>query len=338
MKNPRVTHLLAAGLLMSMLTVGCGLQTKPTATPDSYPTKPITIIVPYSAGGGGDLMCRAIEKAGSKKLGQPLVVTNIPGGAATIGWNELAGAKPDGLTIGYVATAALLQPMYNQTRYHYPSALEPLVQVVSAPLVAVASADQPWEQLEGFVAYAKANPGAIKFGHSGLGSGTHVAGELFAQITKTELVQVPFRGEGETIGALLGGHIQLVFLNPPLAKEYYKSGKVKVLGVTGEQRLADPEFQKVPTLKEQGVDMVYSLWHGIAAPKGLPADVKAKLTNGLQDIIQDPKFQQQMNDLGMPVEILGPEEFSNKWRTENTRLEKIVKDTGIAARIAAQKN
>lgn len=338
MKCPRVTRLFVAGLLVSMLMVGCGMQTKPTATPDSYPTKPITVIVPYSAGGSGDLMCRAIEKAASKRLGQPLVVTNIPGGAATIGWNELAGAKPDGLTIGYVATAALLQPMYNQTRYHYPSALDPLVQVTSAPLVALVSADQPWAQLDDFIAYAKANPGAIKFGHAGLGSGTHVAGELFAQVTKTELVQVPFRGEGESIGALLGGHIQLIFISPPIAKEYYKSGKVKVLGVSGDQRLDDSDFQKVPTLKEQGVDMVFSLWHGIAAPKGLPADIKAKLTNGLQDIIQAPQFHQQMSDLGMPVEFLGSTDFSNKWRSENTRLEKIIKDTGIAARIAAQKN
>lgn len=304
---------------------------------EKYPERPITVIVPTSAGGGPDLMVRAMEKAAMQYLGQPLVVTNITGGGGAKGWNELAAAKPDGYTLGVTPTGLILQPLYGPTRYHYPSALDPLAQVVTLPIVAVVRADQPWQSIQDVVKYAQQQPGALKFGHVGLGAPRHVVGEMFAKEAGIQISQVPFDGEPEALTALLGGHIQLIFADTSGIKDQVKGGKVKVLATATEQRLADPVFKDVCTFKEQGLDIVFDLWYGIGAPKGLPKDVKNKLAAGLQAIIQEPAFQKYMEDMGMTVAYVGPQEFGEKWIIENERLTKIVRETGIAELIAKQK-
>jgi tripartite-type tricarboxylate transporter receptor subunit TctC len=328
--------LFLVGLLsLGLLTGGCSLQSNTVA--NQYPTKPITLIVPFAAGGSVDMMARTIEKVALRHLGQAIVVTNIPGGAATIGWNELAGAKPDGYTIGVIGMSSLLQPLYGETRYHYPTALEPFVQVISIPAIAVVRADQPWKDARDLLDYAQQHPGEIKYGHPGLGTGNHVAGEMVALSSGAHMAQVPFKGEADALAALLGGHIQLMFATPPSIKEHLKSGKVRVVGVATEQRLTDPVFSNVPTFKEQGVDVLLSFWYGFGAPKGIPEAEKSKLIAGLQAMVNDPEFKTNMEKSGMPVEYLGAQEFQQKWITDSGRLAKIVKDTGIAERIANQK-
>lgn len=328
--------LFLVGLLsLGLLTGGCSLQSNTVA--NQYPTKPITLIVPFAAGGSVDMMARTIEKVAPKHLGQTVVVTNIPGGGGTIGWNELSGAKPDGYTVGVVVLSTLLQPLYGETKYHYPTALEPLIQVVSIPAVAVVRADQPWGNLQELLVYSRQHPSEIKYGHPGLGSGNHVAGEMVTLATGASMAQVPFKGESEALAALLGGHIQMVFTTPPSIKEHLKSGKVRVVGVATEQRLTDPVFSNVPTFKEQGVDVLLSFWYGFGAPKGIPEAEKSKLIAGLQAMVNDPEFKTNMEKSGMPVEYLGAQEFQQKWITDSGRLAKIVKDTGIAERIANQK-
>ena len=317
------------------LIAGCGVQKETTA--EKYPTKPINMIVPYAAGGTADIMARGMEKAAAKYFGQTFVITNIPGGGATIGWNELAGAKPDGYTIGIVSSGVFLQPLYDQTRYHYPTALEPLVQVANVPIIIVARSDQLWTDLNDLVRYGKQNPGEIKYGHPGLGAVIHVGAETFAKEAGIDIVQVPFRGDAESLAALLGGHIKLMFTTPYAVKEHVKSGKVKVLAVTADQRLTDPVFANVPTCKEQGVNVSIGFIQAVGAPKGLPADVKARLAEGLKGIVNDPEFRKSMDGLGMPVDYQGFKEFSEKWTTEGARLTQMVKETGIAERIASQK-
>ncbi|QJW45093.1 tripartite tricarboxylate transporter substrate binding protein [bacterium BFN5] len=323
-------------LLLGLLAGGCTPKDKVT-TVEKYPTKPITMIVPFAAGGSADMMARAMEKVAQKHLGQSLVVTNIAGGASTIGMNELAGAKPDGYTIGYVSVGAILQPLYGQTRYHYATALEPLIQVMSTPIIAVVRSDQKWQDLDTLVRYAREHPGEIKYGHSGLGSGNHIVGELFAKAANIDITQVPFRGESEALAALLGGHVQLMFTNPPTVQEYVRSGKVKLLAVTSQERLKDPVFASVPTFNEQGIEVLYYNWHALGAPKGLSPEIKAQLTENLGKVIMDPEFQKNMESLGMSIEYLGPQQFSEKWASQNTYLTKVVKETGIADKIAAQK-
>jgi tripartite-type tricarboxylate transporter receptor subunit TctC len=325
-------------VLITMITGGCGsMQSKSANAPEKYPDRPITIINPFSAGGSTDLMARALEKTAVKHLGQSLVVVSKPGGGGTIGWNELSGATPDGYTIGVTGIGLILQPLYGPTRYNYMTALEPLAQVGTTPVVLAVRADQPWQTLEDLVSYAKQHPGAIKYGHSGLGTITHVTGEAFAKEAGITIDQVPFTGTPEGITATLGGHIHILLTLSTGTQEYIKSGKIRVLAVGGEKRLTQPEFAQVPTFKELGLDITFSTWHGVAAPKGLPEDVRNKLAEGLKGMINEPAFKKSMEDMGLAVEYLGPQESLDQWISDNAKLSKIVKETGIAERIASQK-
>lgn len=321
-----------------ILLGGCNMGTKESALSPKYPEKPITVIVPYAAGGSSDLLARALEKTAQKHLGNSLIVTNMPGGAATIAMNELAGAKPDGYTIGIVGSGVILQPLYGQTRYHYPTALEPLVNVTSSSVVVAVLADKPWKDLKDLVSFAKEHPGEIKVGHSGLGTPVHIVEEAFAQEAGIVIKQVPFKGDTEAVAALLGGHVQLIgAYTPATLKEHVKSGTVRILGVAEKNRLTIPGFENIPTFKEQGIEVDFNFWNGIAAPKGLPAAEKARLTAGLKEMINDPDFKKSMEELGMSVQYMEPEKFAEKWAQDNSRLTKIIRETGIAELIASQK-
>lgn len=331
--------MLSLMLLCSIgLISGCGTNEKPAAAVEQYPNKPITIIVPFSPGGGHDMMSRAMEKLAQKHLGQTFVIKNVPGASGTIGWNELTTSEPDGYTLGTVATSAMLQPLYKTTQYHYPSALEPLVQVMDMSVIVVVRAEQPWNDMKDLINYAKEHPGEIKFGHSGLGTGSHIAGEMINMKAGVNMPQVPFKGDSESLASLLGGHIQAIIAPPPIVKEYVKSGRLKVLGIASTKRINDPILSNVPTLQEQGIDVVFSFWYGLAVHKGMPKEIKAKLLAGLEKIVNDPEYVDNMKKMGMDVEYLGQQEFEEKWLSDYTRLGKIVKESGIAEKIAAQKN
>ncbi len=339
MRSKRIFFAVLSILLcMTLLAGGCGMKANESVVEVKYPTKPINVIVPFAAGGTTDTIARMLEKSALQHFGQPFVVVNKPGGAATIGMNELAGANPDGYTIGVVPVSVMLQPLYGATRYHYPTALEPLAKVASAPAIISTLANQPWHNLGELIEYARKHPGELKFGHSGLGASPHIAGEAFAREAGIDIVQVPFKGDSESLAALLGGHIQLIITTPSSIKEHIKTGAIRLLGVAEEKRLPLAGFENVPTLKEQGINVAFSFWNGIGAPKGLPAAEKARLAAGLKEMINDPGFKKDMADIGMSVDYLGPDEFSEEWIRDNAKLTKIVKETGIAELIAAQKN
>jgi tripartite-type tricarboxylate transporter receptor subunit TctC len=317
---------------------GCTAIQPTVTTVRKYPEKPITLIVPFSAGGGMDLLARAMEKTATMNLGQPLVIINKTGGGGTIGWNELAGAAPDGYTIGISGVDLIFQSLYGSTKYNYPTALEPLVQVSSSPYVMVVRADQPWQNIDDFIKYVRQNPGQVKIGNSGVGSIAHVLGEMLAHTVGVTLDPVPFRGGSEALTALLGGHIQAIFTSPATIKDHIKNGTLRVLAVPSEQRLADPLFANAPTFKEQGIDIVFSNWMGVAVPKEMPIEIKTKLADGLKAIILDPEFKSKLENIGLQVDYLNPQEFQNKWLDDNQKLSKIVQETGILDRIKEQKN
>jgi len=325
-------------LLVSFMIGGCTAIQPTVTTARKYPEKPITLIVPFSAGGGMDLLARAMEKTATMNLGQPLVIINKTGGGGTIGWNELAGAAPDGYTIGISGVDLIFQSLYGSTKYNYPTALEPLVQVSSSPYVMVVRADQPWQNIDDFIKYVRQNPGQVKIGNSGVGSIAHVLGEMLAHTVGVTLDPVPFRGGSEALTALLGGHIQAIFTSPATIKDHIKNGTLRVLAVPSEQRLADPLFANAPTFKEQGIDIVFSNWMGVAVPKEMPIEIKTKLADGLKAIILDPEFKSKLENIGLQVDYLNPQEFQNKWLDDNQKLSKIVQETGILDRIKEQKN
>jgi tripartite-type tricarboxylate transporter receptor subunit TctC len=326
-------------LLISIIMGGCtNMQSETTNATKSYPNKPITIIVPFSAGGGLDLVARAMEKKAQQYLGQPLVVVNKTGGAGTIGWNELVSANPDGYTLGMSATDVLIQSLYGSTKYHYPTALEPIVQVTSSPTIMVVPAEQPWQNIDDLINYAKQHPGQLKCGNPGIGSTLHILGESFTKIANISVEQVPFRGGSEEAAALLGNHIQIVFGSPALVKEQIKNGTLRALAITGEQRLTDPDLAQIPTFKELGFDIAVNNWFGVVAPKELPPEVKTKLEEGFKALIADPEFKINMANLGLQVEYLNSDDTKEKWRSDGDKLAKMIQETGILEQIKAQKN
>lgn len=313
------------------------MQTAKLPAATKYPDRPVTIIVPFSAGSAIDLVARGLEKVSAKHLGQPLVVVNKPGSTGSLGLNEVASSNPDGYTIGLSGVEVILNPLFGATKFNYPTALEPLAQVTTTPWLIVVLANQPWNDIQDLAEYGKQNPGQVKFGHQGIGSLSHIAGETFAKATQRSMEQVPFRGGSETVAALLGGHIQVAIVSPALIREYVKNGTVKVLAITDEKRLADPLFADVPTCKEQGVDMIFNIWFAISAPKEIPADVRTKLADGLKAMIADPEFKKSVDNMGLQLQYLGPKETAEQWQIDGQKLTKTVKETGILELIKAQK-
>jgi tripartite-type tricarboxylate transporter receptor subunit TctC len=336
----KTLFLLVAFLLISIMIVSCtSIQSSNAITPkvEKYPNKPITLIVPYSAGGGLDLVARAIEKRSVKYFGQPINVINKPGGSGILGWNELVGATPDGYTLGMVSSDMLLPPLYNMTKYDYVTALNPLAQVISIPIVIAVRSDQPWKNIDDLVDYARKHPGKLKFGNAGVGSMPHIVGEMFAHNSGIKIEQVPFRGASESTAALLGGHIQVAVASQTIFNEYIKDGMIRILATTGAQRLNDPTWKEIPTFKEQGFNILFSNQFGIAAPKEIPIEVKNKLVEELKAMVADPGFQKDLVNMGLQVRYLPPDKTQNSWLSDSQELDQIVQETGIIDLINSQK-
>jgi tripartite-type tricarboxylate transporter receptor subunit TctC len=304
----------------------------------NYPTHTITCIVPIAAGGAWDLIGRSMEKFGMVYFKQPLVVTNLVGGSGMIGWNELARAKPDGYTIGLVSATTLLQQHYGKTRYQYSSALEPIIQIASMPMLIVVRSDRPWDNINDLIKYAKEYPGELKFGHTGLGTVGHVTGEMLNEKAGIKISQVPFNGDSETLAALLGGHVQVIIAGLSSINEYVKIGGVKVLATSSAHRITNPIYKDVPTLQEQGVDVVFEQWCGIAVPKIMNKDTRWILERNLVAIVHDPEFREHMRNLGVDVDYLNSYSFREKWLKEAEEYGLMVQRTGIAEIVNNQRN
>jgi tripartite-type tricarboxylate transporter receptor subunit TctC len=202
----------------------------------------------------------------------------------------------------------------------------------------VVPAQQPWQDIDAVIKYAKQYPGQLKFGHPGIGSPPHISGELFAKITDITLEQVPFRGGSDVTVALLGNHIQIGFVNPGTVKEQIKNGTLRALATTGEKRITDPDLAQIPTFREQGFDIVLNNWYGVVAPKELPPEIKTKLEEGFKAMIADPEFKTNIENLDLQVEYLNSDDSKEKWYSDGDKLAKTIQETGILEQIKAQKN
>lgn len=334
----RHTLFLVAILVISSMFGGCtSMQSKEVTALAKYPDKPITCIVPFGAGGALDLVARMLDKTAAKHLGQPLVIINKPGSAGAIGWNELVNAAPDGYTMGISSSDIFLHPLYNSTKYNYPTALEPLAQVTSTPFVMAVQANKQWKSTAELISYSKQHPDELKFGHTGIGSHSHVLGETFSKSADITLKQVPYRSAAEAVASLLGGHVQVIFINPGSVKEYMKAGTIRILAVTSNNCLTDPVFADVPTFKEAGFAIFSSGRFNIVVPKELPTTIKVKLAQGLKAIITDPEFKRDIENMGLQYEYLDSEQSQKQWLIENKELTKAVREAGIIELIKSQK-
>lgn len=295
----------------------------------TYPERPIKLIVPFGAGGGVDFQARTLEKFVSQHLGQPVVVINSSGGAGTIGWNEVWHAKKDGYTLGMATNAALLHTLYRPKETHYFTVLDPLAQISANSMVIVINSKKPWRDIHDLIGYARENPKKVKYGNSGIGTAVHILSEELSRMAKIEIGYVPFRSGSESLAALLGNHIEFTVISPSVAKEHVKAGTLKAIAVTGEKRMKDPLFADVPTLKECGIELAFTNWFSVVAPKELPPKVKAKLEAALKAAIAEPEFKKYMENLGLEIEYLGCEDSRRKWCREIETYKKMLDDTGL---------
>jgi len=266
------------------LGAGLALGTAPAGA-QSYPAKPITLVVPFAPGGTVNLMGRLLAQRMSEVLGQPVIVENKPGGGGSIGASFVAKAAPDGYTV-LLATLGQqsIQPLLvKNASYDAQKDFAPVALFATVPNVLAVSADTPARSVEELLAYAKANPGKLNMASAGIGSVNHMTGELFMYRTGTQLAHVPYRGAGPATADLLSGQVQVLFANLPNVLSYIGPGKVRVLAVASEKR--SPAIPDVPTLAEAGVpNAVVESWYGVMVPSGTPPEVVRKLQDTVLSI------------------------------------------------------
>lgn len=292
----------AKSALIYCLGIILPLAGAPDPCAAEFPTRPIKLVVPYAPGGPTDVLGRLVADFLGRDLKQTTIVENKPGAQGAIGAEAVARAEPDGYTL-FVSAASIivLNPMlYKKLSYDPAKDFRMLALVTDLPVVMEVHPSVPAKTVAEFVAYAKQNPGKLNFGSAGTGGTIHLAGEMFKQIAGVDMVHVPYKGAGPALTDLLSGNIQVMFDTLSTALPPVKSGLLRPLGVSSEQR--SPDLPDVPTIAESGYpDYRVSVWYGIAAPAKLPDDVAQKLTASLDRALNDDAFRASLEKIGFPV-------------------------------------
>jgi tripartite-type tricarboxylate transporter receptor subunit TctC len=321
---------LAAAIVAAPLSASA--QATSTSSGQGYPAKPITIVVPFAAGGTTDILARVIGLALNRELGQTVIVDNRAGAGGNIGAALAAKAPADGYTLfmGTVGTHAINQGLYKKLPYDPIKDFAPLSRVAMVPNVLVANPGKPYKNVKELIAYAKAHPGKVNFGSSGSGSSIHLSGELFNALAKVEMVHVPYKGSAPAVTDLVGGQIDVMFDNLPSAIQHVRSGRLRPLAVTTAKR--SPELPDVPTIAEAGVPGYEATsWFGMFAPANTPAPVVARLNGALLKVLADPEVKKKLAEQGAEPYSEKPEQFAEFIRKETAKWSKVVKDSGASA-------
>lgn len=325
----RAAHRLAA-LVFSLAALSAMAV---TATPAhaTYPDKPIRIVVPFSPGGGTDLIARAMGVAMAQDLGQPVVIDNKPGGGTIIGTDNVAKSAADGYTLVMATFAHAVNPsLQPKLPYDTEKAFTPVMLVGRSPNVLVVRADSPYKSVRDVIAAAKAKPGAISFASQGPGTSAHLAGELFKSLAKVDLNHIPYKGAGPAITDLLGGQVDMMFATASAVGNLLEAGKLRALGVTTSQRSTSPDLAKVPTIAESGVPgYAAESWYGLFAPAGTPPAVVTRLNAAARKAVTADAFRKRADAEGLIVSPGTPDDFGRYVRGEETRWSKVVKDARI---------
>jgi tripartite-type tricarboxylate transporter receptor subunit TctC len=297
----------------------------PAVAQDKWPSKPITVIVTFPPGGSTDSIARAIAPKVQQKLGQPLVVENRAGATGAIGAGMLKRAAPDGYTfmVASIAVYSVNPVLQKNLPYDPGKDFDLLTVAVRAPNVLVANPNLPVNTVAELIAHLKKNPNKVTFASSGAGSSDHLTAALFWQKSGTTGMHIPYKGGAPAITDLLGGHADVSFQNINAVVSHIKAGKLKALAITGDKRASI--LPNVPTLDEAGVKEVdvYS-WQAVAAPKGLPNDVKAKLHGAIVSALNDPEVKTKLVDQGFEIVANSPEEFTKFQAQELARWRNVI--------------
>jgi len=297
-----------------------------------YPTRPITLIVPYAPGGGNDVLARGVAENMSRTLGQRIVIENHGGAGGSIGTRQVATAAGDGYTLGLGGTGTLaVDPtLYPNVGYDSRKDFAPIGLIATSPLVILVNPSLPANNVQELIALAKKEPGKLTYASAGTGSGIHLGTVLFAAAAGIELTHVPYRGTGPALTDLMGGHVALYFSSLPSAVGLVKDGKLRALGVTGLKRSAS--FPEVPTVAEQGLPGFEAVLHyGIVAPASTPRPIIDKLNAALRAALGDPSLAGRFAAEGAEPLATSPEGYAADIDREETKWSVLVKMSGAKA-------
>ncbi len=298
----------------------------------AYPDKPVTIVVPFPPGGSTDAIARVLALELPKKLGGTWIIDNKPGATGTIGAAFVKRAPADGYTlfVSSLGPFVIAPHLIKGVQYDALKDFDPITVAVQAPNVLVVPAASPNKTVAELLASLKKTPGKVSFASSGNGSSDHLSAELFWQQTATEGLHVPYKGGGPAINDLLGGQVDAAFVNINSIIQHIKAGKVRALAISSDKR--SPLLPEVPTLQEQGVKGAeVQSWQAVAAPKGLPADVKAKLHAAIAASLNDPAVKEKLLAQGFEIVANTPEQFGRYQATEFAKWKQLIEARKITA-------
>ena len=312
---------LAAGLFV--------LLTPALAVAQHFPDRTIRLIVPFPAGGPNDIIARVLGQKMSEILKQTIIIDNRGGQGGVIGTDLVAKAKPDGYTIAISSAGALaISPSMEKVAYDTLKDLAPVTLVAKVPEMLVVAENVPAKNMQELVALAKKQPGKLNFASSGPGSLPHLAGELFKLTAKIDIVHVPYRGAAPAVNDLLGGQVQMVFLDLPVLLPQVRAGKLRPIAVGTGKRV--PTAPDVPTTAEVGMpSLLTENWYGMVAPAGTPKDVVATLNRAAVEAMKDPSVMSKLSSQGAILVGDTPDEFRTFIGSETAKWAKVIKDAGV---------
>jgi len=299
------------------------------ALAQTYPTRPVKIVVPFGPGGFTDVVARILGVKLSESLGQPVVIENKPGAGSLIGTDQVAKAAPDGHTLLIVSSTHVISPwIYKSLPYDPIKSFTPVTRLVDSPYVLLTHPKVPAKNVQEFIALAKSQPDKIHYASSGNGSAQHLIGGLFASMSKTQLKHVPYRSSSLAINDLVGGVVESSFAGVPNALSQVPGGRLNALAVTSAKRI--PQMPNVPTMQEAGVPGYdATVWLALLAPAGTPAHIVNRLNADIAKIMNSSETQKAMFDAGVEVSLSTPEALSSLMVSELDKWGKVVKEAGI---------
>ena len=294
----------------------------------TYPSRPVRIVVPFAPGGPNDILARLMGQWLSERLGQTFVIENRPGGGGNTGTEQVIKSPPDGYTLLQVGPShAINATLFDKLSFNFIRDVAPIASMVSQPQIMLVHPSVPTGTTPEFIAYAKKNPGKLNMASAGTGTGPHLTGELFKMMAGVDLVHVPYRGAGPAIADLLGGQVQVAFIGPPASIDHIKAGKLRALAVTGATRWDG--LPDIPAVDEFVPGYEASSWFGFGAPRSTPADVIGTLNKEINAGLADPKMKARLAGIGGTVLAGTPADFARLIAEETDKWGKVVKFAGI---------
>jgi tripartite-type tricarboxylate transporter receptor subunit TctC len=294
----------------------------------TYPMRPVRVIVAFAAGGPNDIIARLMGRWLSERLGRQFIIENRPGAGGTIGTEVVVNASSDGYTLILASPAnAINATLYNSLSYNFIGGIAPVAGIALAPSVMEVHPSVPAKTVPEFISHAKANPGKINMASGGVGSSQHAIGELFKMMAGVNLTHVPYRGEAPALADLLGGQVQVMFGNMPSSIEYLRAGKLRPLAVTTSTR--SEALPEIPTVGDFVPGYEASIWYGIGTPKRTPSEIVDKLNKEINLCLADPKMKAQFADLGATPLPGSSADFGKLIADETEKWGKVVKFAGM---------